>query len=363
MHYIKHYLAGEARKAVEGFFYRNSEDAYQSAWTLLQERYGNPFIVQKAFRLMRIMKWPKFSGSDPLALREFADFLKGCAEAMPYVTGLAILNDCEENHKLLRKLPDWIVCQWSRNAIDELDASSDCPSFSHFTEFIQKEAQIACNPIASPFLLNPKAVDDRLPKKAVTLNMNIQFSNSFAGMHRATSFKPKPACPVCKDEFHGIAKCPTFAGKPIEDKKAFIRENQPCFGCLWKGHVAKDCKKRHTCSRCGRPEERENASMAALEQNPALPEDGVSQEVHNVLSHALTQSSSSTSNIGPVFSSSVEEPRREVLTYALLDVQSDSTFILEDLLKELNVKAPSVQLKLSTMTAVNTIIASKIAYS
>lgn len=66
MLYLKHYLAGEARKAVEGFFYRNSEDAYYSALTLLQERYGNPFIVQKAF-CDKLMKWPKIIGSDPPA--------------------------------------------------------------------------------------------------------------------------------------------------------------------------------------------------------------------------------------------------------------------------------------------------------
>ena len=102
--------------------------------------------------------------------------------------------------------------------------------------------------------------------------------------------------------------------------------------------------------------------MSALEQNLTSTEDGRCQEVHNVLSHAVTQSSSSTSNIVPAFLSSVKEPHRELLTYAILDTQSDSTFILEDLLKELNVKAPSVQLKLSTMTAVNTIISSKIAH-
>lgn len=75
MLYLKHYLTGEARKAVEGFFYRNSEDAYYSALASLQERYGNPFIVQRAFH-DKLMKWPKISGSDPLALREFADFFK-----------------------------------------------------------------------------------------------------------------------------------------------------------------------------------------------------------------------------------------------------------------------------------------------
>ncbi|KAJ8245665.1 hypothetical protein GJAV_G00273150 [Gymnothorax javanicus] len=203
------HLAGEARKAVEGFFYRNSEDAYHSALALLQERYGNPFIVQKAFR-DKLLKWPKISGSDPPAIREFADLLKGCAEGMPHVKGPAILNDCEENHKLLKKLPDWIVCRWSRIVVDELDASGDYPSFFHFTDFMQKEAWIVCNPIASPFLMNSKAMDDRLPKKADTLNMSTQSNNSSAVVHRTTNFKPKPPCPVCEDEMHGITKCPTF---------------------------------------------------------------------------------------------------------------------------------------------------------
>lgn len=50
------------------------------------------------------MKWPKIGSNDSLPLRDFADFLKGCAEAMPHVKGLTILNDSEENHKLLKKI-------------------------------------------------------------------------------------------------------------------------------------------------------------------------------------------------------------------------------------------------------------------
>lgn len=46
------------------------------------------------------MKWPKIAAHDPRSLQEFADFLLGCAETMPHVKGLSILNDCEENHKL-----------------------------------------------------------------------------------------------------------------------------------------------------------------------------------------------------------------------------------------------------------------------
>ncbi|CAH2253162.1 Hypothetical predicted protein, partial [Pelobates cultripes] len=56
------------------------------------------------------------------------------------------------------------------------------------------------------------------------------------------------------------------------------------------------------------------------------------------------------------------EPQREILPYALLDTQSDSTFILADLVSQLNVSTQQLQLKLSTMTAVVTIISSQIAH-
>lgn len=57
MLYLKSYLTGEARKAVEGFFYRSSEDTYQGAWAVLKDHNGNPFVVQKAYR-DKLMKWP-----------------------------------------------------------------------------------------------------------------------------------------------------------------------------------------------------------------------------------------------------------------------------------------------------------------
>ncbi|XP_070412225.1 uncharacterized protein [Nothobranchius furzeri] len=364
MFYLKNFLAGEARKAAEGFFYRDSENAYNGAWNVLQDRYGNPFIIQKAFR-DKLMKWPKISTNDPLALREFADFLQSCTEATPYVKGLAILNDCEENHKLLKKLPEWIVRKWSRIVVDELDTSGNYPDLACFTEFLSKEARIACNPITSPLLINFKPVDERIPKRVKAFNTNIQ-PKSFAQEKQETnSSKPKSPCSVCKSEAHGITKCPTFTAKSVEDKKAFIHENRLCFGCLRKGHMTKDCKRRHTCNICSRRhptclhEDRKQNPVEATINSSTSTEERASQETHNVVSHTLTQHASATSSIVPVFVSSVQEPHREILTYAILDTQSDSTFVLEDVLDKLNVNVQPVQLKLSTMTAIDTIISSK----
>ncbi|KAL0147771.1 hypothetical protein M9458_056914 [Cirrhinus mrigala] len=169
MLYLKSYLTGEARKAVEGFFYRSSKDSYESAWSVLKDRYGNPFVVHKANR-DKLMKWPKIGPNDPLALRDFADFLKDCLEAMPHVKGLAILNDSEENHKLLKKLPEWAVRKWSRIVVEELDTSGEYPTFEHFAEFVQKETCVACNPITSSFLLSSRSLDDKLPRRAKTFS-------------------------------------------------------------------------------------------------------------------------------------------------------------------------------------------------
>lgn len=75
MLYLKSYLTGEARRAIEGFFYRSSEDAYEGAWSVLKDRYGSPFVVQKAFQ-DKLMMWPKIGPNDSLALWDFADFRK-----------------------------------------------------------------------------------------------------------------------------------------------------------------------------------------------------------------------------------------------------------------------------------------------
>ncbi|XP_057716613.1 uncharacterized protein LOC130931672 [Corythoichthys intestinalis] len=364
MFYLKNYLIGEARRAVEGFFYRDSENAYNGAWKVLQDRYGNPFIVQKAFR-DKLLKWPKINTNDPRALQEFSDFLQSCVEAMPHVSGLAILNDCEENQRLLKKLPEWIVRKWSRIVVDELDTTGNFPDFACFTEFLSKEARISCNPITSQLLTNFRTIDDRNLKRAKAFNTNTQPRDLAHESQVAISSKPKWPCFVCKNETHVITKCPTFAAKSIEDKRAFIHENRLCFGCLRKGHMTKDCKRRHTCSTCNRRhptclhEDRRQELVEARTSNSAATEGHESQVPHHAVSHISTQHTSATSSIVPVFVSSVQEPHREVLTYAMLDTQSDSTFVLEDVLDKLSVNVQPVNLKLSTMTAIDTIIPSK----
>ena len=84
----------------------------------MEERYGNSFLVAEAFR-DKLSEWPKIASRDNTGLRKFADFLRQCEMAMKNNKGLAILNDCRENQKMLKKLPEWLVRKWSRKAAQE----------------------------------------------------------------------------------------------------------------------------------------------------------------------------------------------------------------------------------------------------
>lgn len=98
--------------------------------------------------------------------------------------------------------------------------------------------------------------------------------------------------------------------------------------------------------------------MSTLKSDSAPIVEDTSQETLRVTSNALTQHASAMSSIVPVFISPAEEPQNEILTYALLDTQSDSTFILKDFLDELHVSSEAVKLRLSTMTATDTLTTS-----
>eukprot|EP00057_Strongylocentrotus_purpuratus_P011740 XP_011666214.1 PREDICTED: uncharacterized protein LOC105439199 [Strongylocentrotus purpuratus] len=55
--------------------------------------------------------------------------------------------------------------------------------------------------------------------------------------------------------------------------------------------------------------------------------------------------------IVPVWVAAEQAPSSEILTYALLDTQSDSSFILDEVAQALNAKQQPIRLKLSTMTS------------
>ena len=98
--------------------------------------------------------------------------------------------------------------------------------------------------------------------------------------------------------------------------------------------MSSDCRKKLTCLTCNKKHptclhQQRGETRRAEERRVDIPKstscDCTSQGV-----------SSSTSMIVPVLLSSTKRPKEEVLIYAILDTQSDSTSILKETSNELD---------------------------
>ncbi|XP_038158088.1 uncharacterized protein LOC119794558 [Cyprinodon tularosa] len=363
LYYLKKYISGAAQKCLEGTFYRSDEEAYRDAWNKLDQRYGQPFLIQRAFR-DKLSKWPKIQPKDAEGLRTFSDFLNACLQAMPHVRSLEILNDGEENQKLMLKIPDWLSARWNRQVTKILMDGREFPSFKEFANFLSLEAEIACNPVTSLHALyssnKKKGAKELKGNKANVLSTQVATNDNSS----VSNVKSKHPCMWCKNDKHQLHKCPDFIEQSLNDKRKYVKEKRLCYGCLKPGHNAKECRYRLTCDVCkGRHptclhDDNYKACERRTEQHSTLNTDSNATETTEAKALNVTAGGQScnTSMIVPVWVSLATNPLKEKLVYALLDTQSDSTFINNEVSNELQASMQPVKLKLTTMLGENMIV-------
>ncbi|XP_067295957.1 uncharacterized protein [Pseudorasbora parva] len=365
MFYLKKYVSGFARKALEGTFFRTDDEAYQDAWCRLNNRYGQPFVIQKAFR-ERLASWPRIHPKDAIGLQAFSDFLNACQGAMPHVKGLQILNDYQENQKLVLKLPDWAISRWNRLVTQSLSENHEYPSFKKFAAFVSTEAEVACNPVTSFHTLRAA---EPLIEKANLKEANRNRVRVFSTQMNTESQKvAKPVnkilCVLCQKGNHQLDNCFSFLSRPLEERRKCVQEKRLCYGCLKSGHSAKECRCRLTCSVCKRRHPTslhdENFVKAIKTSLPAAQSHSNPNDVMNVVALSVNGEDQSlyTSMVVPVWVSTRQNPSCEKLVYALLDSQSDTTFIDKEVCDALQATAFPVQLKLTTMLGKDTVLQS-----
>ena len=379
IHYLKRYLGGAALEAVEGFCLLTTADAYEQARNLLEERFGDPFIVANAFR-DKLDAWPNIAPRDGSALRKFADFLRQCNTAMQTTESLNKLNDSRENRKLLCKLPDWLVTRWSRIVAEWTQKMRSFPPFKEFMNFVVKEADIACNPITSLQALRGNGSNEPANNAKYGQRKEINARSLATGVKEAPQASDNSGqvrCVACNMP-HELNDCKSFLAKPVEQRRKFAWINNLCFSCLKPGHQSRDCKDRKKCETCKRkhptslhddnwkPRPRQRNKMAENDAPKPVAKDETELKVANGTCNQsrITHFNGSgnpgkNSMIVPVYLSHQDRPESEVLVYALLDTQSDTKFIHDDICDELGLEGSKTKLLLSTMFAENKAIECK----
>ena len=167
----------------------------------------------------------------------------------------------------------------------------------------------------------------------------------------------------------------------MDDRSSFVWTNYLCYGCLCPGHRTRFCRNRILCKRCSKnhptslhgyvykPEDKKSNTLdetgdstsSAQAQSTEVPTEGNKvdpkvTQIHGVTLMTGSNSANKSSLILPVWISHRDNPDNELLIYALLDTQSDTTFVIDDTCQALGVEGLKTQLILSTIFARNQVI-------
>ena len=381
LYFLAKYTSGKANDAIKGFLAVNSENAYREARKLLDHRFGNPVHVAEAYKA-RLRNWPKVKDGDSAGLQAFSDFLIRCGEAVKVVGHMSELDSSQMLVKIGAKLPSYSGVKWCRHA-HELQTKSGLPVlFKDIVNFVKGESELANDPVFSPDTLRlerKNASGEGAGKKThEKSNSDVKKTGSFvtgvmpdSNPARQQSHAQSAKCPLCNKN-HDLVNCLELKKKSLDEKVDLIRTKNLCFGCFKAGHRSANCPARLTCDTChkphptllhgAKPSKRNNkqGNPRSQVQTPS-PEDNNSSSpkvlaVANAnVCNATSAADSTTSMIVPVTLHHQDQPDLKVQTYALLDDGSDSTFVMESLLRDIQVSGTEVTLRLNTMYGENRI--------
>ena len=162
---LNQYVNGKPKQVVEHYLLIGTEDAYQKARSVLQERYGNCNVLIAAF-INKLEKWPKIGPNNASAFREFSDLLDKVLAAKNNIPGLSVLDYAKGNVKLPSKLPYYLENKW-RDAIKQwrqTHGEASYSTFLKFADFIREAAEKANIPELEGLFTSTSPRFNRKPK-------------------------------------------------------------------------------------------------------------------------------------------------------------------------------------------------------
>ena len=230
----------------------------------------------------------------------------------------------------------------------------------NFVTFVNNESEACNNPLIANLFDRPVVTSTTSGKKCFAISVEERKDSSpiqrFTDFDRAKQEKEK-WCLHCKRNSHYIYDCRTFSNKTTKEKKEFIMQQGLCYGCLDRGHMSNNCHQGRTCGKCkykhptslhGIFKERYEEKKNNKEFKPKLETQAAA-----TLNTSSTNSDTETyTMVLPVYVSSSSDSANEILVYAQLDTQSNTTLILEDVANELKMTVSKpASLQLTTMSS------------
>ena len=369
MYYLKKYVTGQAYSAIESLFLFPCQESYESAWIILRERFGDSAKVTAALR-RKIETWPRVSS--PKELRQFSDFLRQVVAAQRKYSGLQILDDSFENHKLVEKLPQNISVKW----VEQVVSSPVYPKFEVFCNFVKTWADIVNHDLFEMSASNfTKGVSGSGATNVCHIALDSKRNQMGVGGANSGG-QPKP-CVVCLSYDHRAPRCPKLFELSIPERKKKFMDLSLCFGCVGQGHQSKECRTKHTCGVCkGRHPTvlhfdtmnvsnvnhsdtlnlNDSVEIPTVIDSPSSVSDiniaqatVLSDDDPNIVLYSNDGDDEFVKNVTMFVPVVIENEGVRVSTIAMLDSQSNTNFIIDSVASELRLECHNTNLDLTTM--------------
>ena len=252
-----------------------------------------------------------------------------------FLGNLGVLDFHQESRKILAKLPFYFEKDWREAECKWNDKHGSCsyPLFDQLVEFIKRRTKRAnlleLQTISKPSALGKVAQQE---KKSEMKNVKVLSTKADGQVIK---------CSYCTKE-HDIDTCEEFLALGRDAALKFLKENKLCFGCgCTAEHMSHQCQSRCTCSKCKRKH------LSALHIEATTKETNSS--CTEVCSQPEQHDGSDNSLIVLLWVRSKSNMNSEILCYCIIDDQSNTCFMSEVLLEQLDVAGQETRLTLSTV--------------
>ena len=384
LHFLEQYTRGEPKDLVKSCQHMTGDRGYREALRLLHDRYGNELKIASAL-MEKASKWPQIKSEDGKALSTFSLFLVSCRNTMEDVQYMDELDNPTNMRVIISKLPYKLKEKWRGHAFEIQEKRNRRARFDDLVTFVDRQAQLITDPLFGDVLdatseRKQKGKQDSGPgtkkegikkegKKGssfATSVTTVEKDQGNAPKTKADATAPVSAftkpCVYCEKN-HTLEECYKMRDKTHKDKIEFLKKAGLCFGCLVKGHVSKDCKKRLTCQACSlkhpsmlhfakqEKSDKENTDEDKVEDG-TIENTTVSSALVTINSETTTCTGAGDDCILAIVPVQVKLKKgsKIVETYAFMDPGSSATFCTNTLASQLNIQGRRTELDLTTMS-------------
>ena len=247
-YYLEQHTTGTPKELVRSCLHMPPAASYVEARKLLEQRYGNPFVLAQAY-LKKLESWPSIRSDDTRELDEFVTFLISCRNAMTSASCIRELEYPTSLQVIVSKLPVPLQDRWARTADSLIHQQGKHITFSSLVSFVERENRIAMNPLFGKSVRlgseNKGKSNSSTKKKTTTVSATtlkpvaeVKFPGAFL-----------PPCLHCAGQ-HSLQVCRKFCKILHKDKVSLLMKYRLCFGCLGSGHRKSECSQSATCDKC-----------------------------------------------------------------------------------------------------------------